>query len=200
MGSGERHPFESIDDADGGDDANESGESSPDGTWGRRELALAALAVVVIAGAATLLVGSLGGTTAGGGDAGTNGATATATPTPETTGTAASTPAVTMRVRSIETCGTRCRTVTIALSNDGDDAARSVRVTTEITTGGSLIWEGKSDVGRLPAGETVTRTRTIRVGYVDAARIESNDGRIRVETTVRTASGTRVFTEHRTVS
>ncbi|AZH26976.1 hypothetical protein DU502_17045 [Haloplanus aerogenes] len=75
-----------------------------------------------------------------------------------------------------------------------------MRVATEVTTDGSLVWEGRSDVGRLPAGETVTRTRTIEVGYVDAARIKANDGVIRIETTVRTAGGTQTFTERRTVA
>ncbi|MFC7172543.1 hypothetical protein ACFQL0_02500 [Haloplanus litoreus] len=170
-----------------------------------RELAAFVLVALAIVGAAAIVVGPAGDTTTT--DTGAGGAAGTATPesvattaTATTTTTADSAPDVAMRVRSIETCGTRCRTVTIGLTNRGDDPAQSVRVATEITTGGSLVWEGRSDVGSLAAGETVTRTRTIRIGYVDAARIERNDGRIRIETTVRTASGTRTFTERRTVS
>lgn len=90
--------------------------------------------------------------------------------------------------------------MTVALTNGGSAPARDVSVTTRITTDGSLVWQGRSDVGRLAAGETVTRTRTINVGYLDAARIEANDGVVQIETTVRTANGTRVFTERRDVS
>lgn len=110
------------------------------------------------------------------------------------------TPAITMQVRSVEACGSRCRSVTVALSNDGASPARDVSVTTRITADGSLVWEGGSDVGRLAAGETVTRTRTVEVGYLDAARIEAANGVVRIETTVRTATATRVFTERRDVS
>ncbi|WP_251342304.1 hypothetical protein [Haloplanus halophilus] len=195
--SGDREPSAPAEagEADAGDDDPSSAASS----WGRRDVALAGLVAVVVVVAGALLVGSAGETSTP--DATGDGAAAvTATPTPAATGTAETTPDVAMRVRSIAACGSRCRTVTIALTNRGDDAARSVRVSTVITTDGSFVWEGASDVGRLDAGETVTRTRTVRVGYVDAARIESNGGRIRIETTVRTADGTRTFTERRTVS
>ncbi|MFC7254645.1 hypothetical protein [Haloplanus litoreus] len=207
MGSGEREPSTSVRDGGGsGDDAGtDTGGSRPSRSKDPRELAAFVLVALAIVGAAAIVVGPAGDTTTT--DTGAGGAAGTATPesvattaTATTTTTADSAPDVAMRVRSIETCGTRCRTVTIGLTNRGDDPAQSVRVATEITTGGSLVWEGRSDVGSLAAGETVTRTRTIRIGYVDAARIERNDGRIRIETTVRTASGTRTFTERRTVS
>lgn len=210
MGSGADAP------ASGGDagetDGESGGGSGPsdgiDDRIGRREFALAGAAVAVLLVAVALGVGPFGGQ-ATGGDAGVSDASApsvTTTPTPTPgSGSAASTaappaPDVTMRVRSIESCGTRCRAVTVALSNAGDGPARDVRVSTDITADGSLIWEGSSAVGRLAAGETVTRTRTVEVGYVDAARIEANDGVVRIETTIRTAGGTRTFTERRDVS
>jgi hypothetical protein len=155
---------------------------------------------LVVAVLVAVAVGTSGGgaPTAAGAD---SASTATAKPaTTDTEVAAESTPAITMQVRSIEACGTRCREVTVALSNGGRAPARDVSVTTRITTDGTLVWQGRSDVGRLAAGGTVTRTRTVDVSYLDAARIEANDGVVRVETTVRTANGTRVFTERRDVS
>jgi hypothetical protein len=183
----------------------ESAESGPtddteDGVdlpLARGEIALLGGLVVVLVAAVALGMSGPTGTTAAGADGGSPATPATtATPQPA----ASSAPAIAMRVRSIESCGTRCRSVTVALSNEGSASARDVRVSTRITTDGTLVWEGGSDVGRLDAGQTVTRTRTVRVGYVDAARIEANDGVVRIETTVRTASGTRVFTDERDVS
>jgi hypothetical protein len=181
----------------------ESGdEADVDPPLARGEFALLGSLVVVLVAAVALGMGGSAGTTAAGADR-----EPTPTPTPAATAAGAaqqsttdSTPAIAMHVRSVESCGTRCRAVTVALSNEGSAPATDVRVSTRITTGGSLVWDGRSDVGRLDAGGTVTRTRTVRVGYADAARIEANDGVVRIETTVRTASGTRVFTERRDVS
>jgi hypothetical protein len=193
MGSGddERSPAEA--------DAEDDDTGLP---LDRGEFALLGGVVVALLVAVTLGMGGAGGPTATGADSeSTPEPTTTGTEAGTTTGTAIdSTPAVAMRVRSVESCGTRCRSVTVALSNEGSAPARDVGVTTRITADGSLIWQGQSDVGRLEAGETVTRTRTIEVGYLDAARIEANDGVIRIETTIRTASGTRVFTERRDVA
>ena len=200
MGSGDREPSTPSGDAgDEGDSAATDG-ALPRPSRDPRELAAFVLVALVIVGVAAAVVGPVGDTTA----TDTGDAATTPPPSPVSTATPTATvesaPNVTMRVRSVEACGTRCRVVTIALTNGGDAPARSVGVTTDITTGDTLVWGGQSDVGRLGAGETVTRTRTIRVGYVDAARIESNNGRIHIETTVRTANGTRTFTERRTVS
>jgi hypothetical protein len=179
----------------------ESGdEADVDPPLARGEFALLGSLVVVLVAAVALGMGGSAGTTAAGADrepTTTPAATAAGSAQQSTTD---STPAIAMRVRSVESCGTRCRAVTVALSNEGSAPATDVRVSTRITTGGSLVWDGRSDVGRLDAGRTVTRTRTVRVGYADAARIEANDGVVRIETTVRTASGTRVFTERRDVS
>jgi hypothetical protein len=172
-------------------------EDRADPLFVRGELALLGSLVVVLTVAVALGMSGSAGTTTAGADGGPT-PTPAATATPQST--ASSAPAIAMRVRSVESCGTRCRSVTVALSNEGSAPASDVRVNTRITTDGSLVWEGESDVGRLDAGRTVTRTRTVRVGYVDAARIESNDGVVRIETTVRTASGTRVFSEERDVS
>nr|AGF93640.1 hypothetical protein FLSS-15_0001 [uncultured organism] len=179
----------------------ESGdEADVDPPLARGEFALLGSLVAVLVAAVALGMGGPAGTTAAGADrepTTTPAATAAGSAQQSTTD---STPAIAMRVRSVESCGTRCRAVTVALSNEGSAPATDVRVSTRITTGGSLVWDGRSDVGRLDAGRTVTRTRTVRVGYADAARIEANDGVVRIETTVRTASGTRVFTERRDVS
>ncbi|GAB3321111.1 hypothetical protein EI982_13925 [Haloplanus rallus] len=205
--SGERGPSAPAGtgtDGDAGSDGGSDGDADADeagvlGSWSRTEMVFAVLLVVAVAGTAALFVAPGGDTTtADTDDGGAAAVTVTATPTPSSTGSTS--PNVTMRVRSVESCGSRCRTVTIGLSNEGTDTARDVRVATRITTGDRLVWEGSSDVGRLDAGETVTRTRTVRVGYADAVRIKANDGRIRIETTVRTANATRTFTERRTVA
>ncbi|AXG08541.1 hypothetical protein [Haloplanus rubicundus] len=195
MESGDENPA-----PPGSADDTEGDETGTDLPLARGEFVLLGGLVVVLVAAVALGMSGPAGTTATGADGGstpTPAATAAET-TPQSTAERA--PAIAMRVRSIESCGTRCRSVTVALSNEGSASATEVRVSTRITTDGSLVWEGQSDVGSLDAGQTVTRTRTVRVGYVDAARIEANDGVVRIETTVRTASGTRVFTERRDVS
>jgi hypothetical protein len=192
----------------GGDERLPSGASSGSDDAGDASATTGAVpsldrgAAVLLGGlVVTVLVAVAVGTSGGG--VPTAGADSVSTATTATTDTevaAESTPAITMQVRSIEACGTRCREVTVTLSNGGAAPARDVSVTTRITTDGSLVWQGRSDVGRLATGGTVTRTRTVDVSYLDAARIEANDGVVRVETTVRTANGTRVFTERRDVS
>jgi len=200
--SGERRPSSPA--GTGGESTRTESDADADdsgalGSWGRMELVFAALLVVAVAGTAALIVAPPNDTTAADADSGATGpATATPTHTP-TAAAAATSPNVTMRVRSVENCGSRCRTVTIALSNEGTEAARDVRVATSITTGDSLVWEASSDVGHIATEETATRTRTVRIGYADAAKIKANDGRIRIETVVRTANATRTFTEERTV-
>jgi hypothetical protein len=195
MAPGEQDPSTSADDGEPDGDRTDA-ENGRDRD--RSDIVLAVLLVAtVVAAAGVFALGPPGGPS----DDGVTGTPDAAAGTAAGTASSPSpSPSIGMNVRSIESCGTRCRLVTIALSNSGDDAARSVSVETEITTGDSLVWTGSGDVGRLGAGETVTRTRTIRVGYADAARIEANGGRIRIETVVHTAAGTRVFTERRTVS
>ena len=192
--------MESGDEGSAQSESTDDAEDRADPLFVRGELVLLGSLVVVLVAAVALGMSGSAGTTATGADGGS-------TPTPAATAagatsqpTADSAPAIAMRVRSIESCGSRCRSVTVALSNEGSAPASDVRVSTRITTGDTLVWEGESDVGTLDAGQTVTRTRTVRVGYADAARIEANDGVVRIETTVRTASGTRVFTERRDVS
>jgi len=196
----QRRHMESGDEGPAQSGPADDAEDRADPPFVRGELALLGSLVVVLVAAVALGMSGSAGTTATGADGGS-------TPTPAATAagatpqsTADSAPAIAMRVRSIESCGSRCRSVTVALSNEGSAPASDVRVSTRITTGGTLVWEGKSDVGSLDAGQTVTRTRTVRVGYADAARIEANNGVVRIETTVRTTSGTRVFTERRDVS
>lgn len=189
------------------DEADDRGRLPRPSSWDRRRVALGCLAVVAVVAVVALGVGPVGGWLASGGDGGndvssstTTRPTATPAPSDGAANDSGGSPELTMRVRSVEACGTRCRSVTIALSNEGDAPARDVRVVTEITTGQRLVWEGRSDVGRLDAGETITRTRRVEVGYLDAARIEANDGQIRIETTIRSANDTQVFTERRDVS
>jgi hypothetical protein len=198
MGSGDDESQPPDDHAPSDDSAADADASA----LGRRRVAFVGVAVVLLA-AVALGLGPIGGGT-GAREASTP--TPTPTATPPTTASAAAnataepTSAITMQVRSIDSCGSRCREVTVALSNGGEAAANDVRVVTTVSADGNLVWEGRSEIGRLVAGETVTRTRTIEVDYLDAVNIKANDGVVRIETTVRTASGTRTFTERRDVA
>lgn len=183
----------------GGDDTPTTDDAGP--SLARGEAVLIVGLLVSVLGIVALGTGLMGPLLSTGVDGGPAATPASPAPTATTTETVSpATPALTMQVRSVEACGTRCRSVTVALSNNGAVPARDVSATTRITADGSPVWEGGSDVGRLAAGETVTRTRTVEVDYLDAARIEAANGVVRIETTVRTATGTRVFTERRDVS
>lgn len=197
MGSGD-HGSQPFGD-DGPSDA--SAADAVPSVLGRRA-ALVGVAVVLLAAVALGMGPVGGGTDADAGSVSTVTPASTATPpttASDATTTAERAPAITMQVRSVDSCGSRCREVTVALSNEGEAAATDVRVVTTVSADGSLVWEGRSAVGHLASGETVTRTRTIEVDYLDAVNIKANDGVVRIETTVHTASGTRTFAERRDV-
>jgi hypothetical protein len=130
------------------------------------------------------------GSSGGGGGGGSDGdTTATAEPAP-----------FGFQIDSIETCGTTCRDVTATLTNQRDTAASDVTVTTRIYVESDQIWQGSEEIGRLAAGESATTTKRVELGYLDAAKVQNNDGYITVETTVATAEDTYTFSGRRQVA
>lgn len=133
------------------------------------------------------------GEASAGGDAGRSGenTTRTATPEPAPFG---------FQIDSIEECGTTCRDVTATLTNQRESPATDVTATTRIYVENDEIWQGSEDIGRLDAGESVTTTKRVEIGYFDAAKIQSNGGYVTVETTITTAEGSYTFSGRRKVA
>lgn len=186
-------------------------------------LLVVALAVLVVGVAAAFATG-LG--PAPGGDSGdeiTDFPTATATPTPSgdgggsvsvadatATGSAESTatpeprPAFATTVESVENCGRTCRDVTSTVRNDGTADATGVTVYTRILVGqdtsGDVVWQGREDVGRLPAGDAYTTTKRVELSLAEAAAVERADGWITIQTTIQSDQRTVTFAESRQVA
>ncbi|MFB6220825.1 MAG: hypothetical protein ABEH90_05240 [Halolamina sp.] len=151
--------------------------------------------------------GGLGG---GGGEDGGDTATATFSDTVivEATGTEGASGTDTQDpfsfvIDSIEECGDTCREVTATITNNQNETATGVKVRSEIYTGDNYdnkVWEGTSDVGELPAGESFTDTKTVELGYAEAYSVRQNDGKILIKTYVITDGGTYVFKDERDVA
>ena len=135
--------------------------------------------------------GSGGSAAGGGGDRGGSGGDATATAEPTPFG---------FQIDSVDECGTTCRDVTATLTNQLDTTASDVTVTTRIYVEDDQIWQGSEEIGRLAAGESATTTKRVELGYLDAAKVQNNDGYITVETTVATADDTYTFSGRRQVA
>ncbi|MFB6123634.1 MAG: hypothetical protein ABEJ78_09275 [Haloferacaceae archaeon] len=193
----------SEDGAEGAADA----DSEPDSDsrrWGTLgALVLVLLVVTGIGAYATAFGPSADGSRTTSSDAGVQATTATAAPTTAAASartTAASGVAFSFAIDGIERCGQRCRDVTVTLTNTGESSASNTHVTTHIFAGDTKIWQGRGDLATVDAGEAVTRTRRVKIGYLDAARIKSNDGYIRIETTVTWDGGSTQFVDRRQVA
>lgn len=103
-------------------------------------------------------------------------------------------------VQRIEECGTRCRDVTAQVSNAGGTAAENVVVESRIYAGDDQIWSNEASLGRVESAESNVQTRRVEIGYLDAAKIQRNDGYIRIETTVTWDGGSTTFSERRKVA
>jgi hypothetical protein len=102
-------------------------------------------------------------------------------------------------ITETEPCGQTCRDVTVALTNNRASTATNVTVSTRIFAGnetadGSRVWEGQEAVGTLAAGETVTSTRRVELGFGGALAVRNNDGWVTIETTVSSEEETTTFT------
>lgn len=102
-------------------------------------------------------------------------------------------------IRSIEKCGSTCRDVTAALTNENSSARRNVTATTEVYADGDLLWSGNESVGTLSAGESHVSTKRVQVGYAGGMKIRANDGYVTIVTVVRSDDGTAEFSERRKV-
>ena len=99
-----------------------------------------------------------------------------------------------------EKCGSTCRDVTIRLTNDGSETAENVQATSRILVKGDELWSASEDIGSVAAGESVTRTKRVNLGFVDAAKIQRNGGYVTIETTITWDGGSRTFTQRQKVT
>lgn len=103
-------------------------------------------------------------------------------------------------VQGTEPCGSTCRDVTVELSNHGAKTARNVIVTSEIYAGNDRVWEGTERIGQVRSGESITRTKRVQLGWMDAAAVKQNDGYVTIETTVDWDGGQRTFEDRQKVA
>ncbi len=118
----------------------------------------------------------------------------------ETTKVSTPSPGYKFTIENIEKCGNTCRDVTARLTNAGGEERRSVRVTTKMYAGDSLIWSGNETVGTLDAGESHVSTRRVKVGFSGGMAISANDGYVTIVTIIGSESGTTRFSERRKVA
>ena len=110
------------------------------------------------------------------------------------------TPNFTFAVQNIEECGTTCRDVTVAATNRMDDTATGVEIETVISADGDQLWTGTESFTEVDAGETKTRTKRVELGYLEAAKVQNNNGYITVTTTITWDGGEQTFSERRKVA
>ncbi|SDM01662.1 hypothetical protein SAMN04487949_0511 [Halogranum gelatinilyticum] len=152
--------------------------------------------------------GSVGGDTGGTSDTGdtasdgsSTGDTGSSSETDNSTADSGSdTPSFSFVVQNIEECGTTCRDVTVAATNQMDDTATNVEVETVISADGDQLWTGTESFTEVDAGESKTRTKRVKLGYLEAAKVQNNDGYITVTTTITWDGGEQTFSERRKVA
>ena len=127
------------------------------------------------------------GVSGGGSDAGTSGG-GDATPTPKAYD-------FQFRILNTESCGQTCRDVTVKLTNRGAKTATGVTAKSRILADGDQIWSGTENIGTVSPGESVTRTKRVKLGVFDAAKVQQNNGYVTIKTTVTWDDGSRTFTE-----
>ncbi|WP_135365492.1 hypothetical protein [Halosimplex halophilum] len=106
---------------------------------------------------------------------------------------------VALDVTRVRTCGDRCRRVTANVTNTGNETIRNVTAETRIFAADSRIWTRDHRFGNLSANASAGRTAKIELSLGELFRVARNDGRVRIETTVRWAGGNATFTERRRV-
>jgi hypothetical protein len=177
---------------------------------------LAAVIVVLAAGAGMLVVADLpAGETP---DSSTGDVTATATTdspddssgtspdddsdesTPTTATTDDSDSGYDFTIENIEECGSTCRDVTAVLANTGDETRQNVRATTKVFADGDLLWTGNETVGTLDPEAAHTSTKRVNVGFAGGMKIQDNDGYVTIVTVIRSDDGTVRFSERRKVA
>lgn len=114
-------------------------------------------------------------------------------------------PAYSFQVTDTERCGQTCRDVSVALTNNQDQTANNVTVFVRIFAGNSTnsedqVWEGREDVGQMPASSTTNATKRVELSFTEGYEVQQNDGWITILTTVESDGETLTFTERRDVA
>ena len=104
-----------------------------------------------------------------------------------------------LSVENITSCGETCRVITATLTNQGNDTAENVTVTSTVLAGDTVITERRTQVDNLSPNETVTRTIRVSVSLDDVRAIQQNDGRITIRTVVTSEQHNETFVANRTV-
>lgn len=104
------------------------------------------------------------------------------------------------RIQDTSDCGFTCRDVTITTTNMGNETAENITVSTQLTAGETVVWEGNESVAELEPGESMTVTERVRLDFVDAVQVQQNGGFMTANTTVTWDSGQEQFTERRKVT
>lgn len=139
-----------------------------------------------------------GSGTGGGGGSDTGGSSGD---TSDSTQAASSdTPDFAFTVKDISKCGSTCRDVTVGATNTMNSTATDVTVKSVITADGDKLWSGSESFSEVAAGETKTRTKRVKLGYLDAAKVKNNDGYITITTTITWDGGEQTFSERRKVA
>lgn len=114
------------------------------------------------------------------------------------------TPPYTFSVDEIETCGWKCRDVTGTLTNEQSSSASHVRIDTRIYAGngtdGEVVWTDTERVGTLPAGESVTIRKRVKLTWAEAHTVRQNGGWITIRTRLQSDSETIASTHRRDVT
>ncbi|AFK20368.1 hypothetical protein E6P09_13330 [Haloferax mediterranei ATCC 33500] len=121
-----------------------------------------------------------------------------------TSGESTPEPPFVFQIDEIEKCGQTCRDVTSTLVNQQDADATGVTVYSRIFVGNSTdaddeIWRGSEEVGNLPAGESYSTTRRVKLSLSEAFAVQQADGWITIQTTIETDEQTLTYSERRDV-
>jgi len=106
---------------------------------------------------------------------------------------------VALDVERVRNCGDRCRRVTANVTNNGTEPLRNVTAETRIYAAGDRIWTRTHRFRTLSVNASAERTARIELTPSELFRVVRNDGRVRIETTVRWDGGNATFTERRRV-
>ena len=99
------------------------------------------------------------------------------------------------RILNTKSCGQTCRDVTVRLTNQGAETATGVTAKSRIFADGDRIWSGTENIGTMSPGESVTRTKRVKLGMFDAMKVKQNNGYVTIKTTVTWDGGSRTFTQ-----
>ena len=100
---------------------------------------------------------------------------------------------------SVEECGFTCRDVsaTATISNTGEADAEDVQVELLLFVPAGdtnrTIWEGSESVGLLPAGDSHSTTRDIRISGTDSLSVYENDCTYHYQFVIETTDGTNTY-------